>query len=243
MKLFPAIDMKNGQCVRLQQGRFDDVTVYGNDVAEIAKRFEKAGARYIQTVDLDGALAGQGMNTEALKRIVETVSIPVQTGGGIRNMEHVDQKLALGVERVIIGTAAVKNPDFMKQALAKYGPERIVAGIDASNGMVALEGWKEISKVTAVELGRLMYAMGARYVVYTDISRDGMLSGPNIEATRQLQDETGLTVIASGGVSGMRDLERLSEAGIDGVIIGKALYEGRIDLEKAVQVFEGSRRA
>ena len=240
MKLFPAIDMKNGQCVRLQQGRFDEVTVYSNDVAEIAKRFEQAGARSIHTVDLDGALAGKGMNTEALKRIVKSVSIPVQTGGGIRNMDHVDQKLALGVERVIIGTAAVKNPDFMRQALEKYGPERIVAGIDASAGMVALEGWKEISKVTAVELGRMMYGMGARYVVYTDISRDGMLNGPNIEATKQLQDETGLTVIASGGVSGMRDLERLSEAGIDGVIIGKALYEGRIDLERAVREFEGA---
>lgn len=243
MKLFPAIDMKNGQCVRLQQGRFEDVTVYSNDVAEIAKRFEKAGARYIHTVDLDGAVAGQGMNTEALRRIVESVSIPVQTGGGIRNMEHVDQKLALGVQRVIIGTAAVKNPGFMKEALKKYGPERVVAGIDASNGMVALEGWKEISRVTAVELGRMMYEMGARYVVYTDISRDGMLNGPNIEATKLLQEETGLTVIASGGVSGMRDLENLSMAGIQGVIIGKALYEGRIDLVKAVQLFEGGDQA
>lgn len=239
MRLFPAIDMKNGQCVRLTQGKFENVTVYGEDPAEVALGFERAGARYIHVVDLDGALAGQGVNTEALRKIVNTVSIPVQTGGGIRNMDHVQQKLTLGVERVIIGTAAVKNPDFIKNALHTYGAERIVAGIDASNGMVAVEGWKELSHVTAVQLGRQMYDVGLRYVVYTDISRDGMLTGANVEATRLLQQETGLTVIASGGVSGMRDLEKLADAGVYGAIIGKALYENRIDLRRAVRTFEG----
>lgn len=242
MRLFPAIDMKNGQCVRLQQGRFEDVTVYGQDPSEIAASFEKAGASYIHTVDLDGALAGTGMNTEALRKIVQRVSIPVQTGGGIRNMDHVDQKLGLGIERVIIGTAAIKDPEFLKAAIRKYGPEHIVAGIDASNGFVAVEGWKEVSQITAIDLGRQMYEAGVRYVVYTDISRDGMLSGPNFEATMELQNQTGLTVIASGGVSGMEDLVRLNEMGAYGVIIGKALYEGRIDLKEAVRNFEGGNR-
>lgn len=238
MKLYPAIDMKNGQCVRLRQGRFDEVKVYGEDPAQVALWLKEQGARYIHTVDLDGALAGQGVNREALRRIVDAVGIPVQNGGGIRNMDQIRERLDLGVSRVIIGTAAVKDPAFLEEALSAFGPDRIVVGIDASKGMVALEGWVEVSHVSAVDLGRRMRKMGLKTCVYTDISRDGMLTGPNIEETVRMQEETGLSVIASGGVSSMEDLVRLDAAGLSGVIIGKAIYEGRIDFQKAAERFE-----
>ena len=238
MKLFPAIDMKDGKCVRLSQGRFDQVKVYAEDPLTAALAFVEAGARYIHTVDLDGALQGRGMNTEALRRLVEQVPVPVQNGGGIRTMQQVREKLALGLDRVIIGTAAVKDPDFLKEALETFGPEKIVVGIDASRGLVATHGWQQVSTVPAVELGQAMFEMGLKYTVYTDISRDGMLTGPNIEETMRMQRETGLTVIASGGVSGMEDLKNLQDAGAYGVIIGKAIYEGRIDVAKAVKLFE-----
>ena len=166
------------------------------------------------------------------------MSIPVQTGGGIRSLDHIEEKLAAGVRRVIIGTAAVKDPAFLKAALAEYGSECIVVGIDAKQGMVALEGWEEVSETTASALGLAMRDMGVATVVYTDISRDGMLCGPNIQATGALMRETGLTVIASGGVSSMEDLAALREAGVPGVITGKALYEGRIDLRQAILRFE-----
>lgn len=238
MKIFPAIDMKNGCCVRLSQGRFDQVKVYEEDPAVAAKRLVEEGARYIHTVDLDGALEGRGMNTEALRRIVEAVPVPVQNGGGIRNMDQIREKLGLGLARVIIGTAAVKDPDFLKEALETFGPEKIVVGIDASRGMVATHGWQQVSAVPAVELGQKMKELGLKYTVYTDIARDGMLSGPNIEETRRMQEKTGLTVIASGGVSRMEDLVALEEAGFYGVIVGKAIYEGRIRLKEAVERFE-----
>ncbi len=238
MILYPAIDMKDGQCVRLQQGRFDKVTVYEADPAKMARRWESLGASWVHVVDLDGALKGKGVNTEALRAAAQAVSIPVQTGGGIRCLDHIEEKLAAGVRRVIIGTAAVKDPAFLKAALGEYGPERIVVGIDAKDGMVALEGWEEVSGTTAADLGRAMKDLGVTTVVYTDISRDGMLCGPNVQATRALMRETGLTVIASGGVSSMDDLASLYEAGIPGVITGKALYEGRINLEKAILRFE-----
>ncbi len=238
MKLFPAIDMKNGQCVRLTQGRFDAVKVYEEDPARMALWLEKQGARYLHTVDLDGALEGRGVNNEALRRICGSVHIPVQNGGGIRSMQQIREKLDLGVQRVIIGTAAVRDPDFLREALEAYGPERIVVGIDAKGGMVATEGWLKVSSVPAVELGASMREMGLIYCVYTDIARDGMLTGPNIPETVRMQQETGLTVIASGGVSGMNDLEALEQAGVYGAIIGKAMYEGRVDIGAAVGRFE-----
>ena len=180
----------------------------------------------------------QGVNREALRRIVDAVGIPVQNGGGIRNMDQIRERLDLGVSRVIIGTAAVKDPAFLEEALCAFGPDRIVVGIDASKGMVALEGWVEVSQVSAVDLGRRMRKMGLKTCVYTDISRDGMLTGPNIEETVKMQEETGLSVIASGGVSSMEDLVRLDASGLSGVIIGKAIYEGRIDFQKAAERFE-----
>lgn len=238
MKLFPAIDMKNGQCVRLTQGRFDAVKVYEEDPARMAQWLEAQGVRFLHTVDLDGALEGRGVNNEALRRVVESVGMPVQNGGGIRSMRQIKEKLDLGVARVIIGTAAVKDPDFLKEALEVYGPEKIVVGIDAKGGMVATEGWLEVSSVPAVELGAAMHELGLVYCVYTDIARDGMLTGPNIPETVRMQQETGLTVIASGGVSGMEDLDALAAAGVYGAIVGKAMYEGRVDIAQAVQRFE-----
>ena len=165
MILYPAIDMKDGQCVRLQQGRFDKVTVYEADPAKMARRWESLGASWVHVVDLDGALKGKGVNTEALRAAAQAVSIPVQTGGGIRCLDHIEEKLAAGVRRVIIGTAAVKDPAFLKAALGEYGPERIVVGIDAKDGMVALEGWEEVSGTTAADLGRAMKDLGVTTVV------------------------------------------------------------------------------
>ncbi len=238
MILYPAIDMKEGRCVRLSQGSFDAVTVYEEDPAKVARAWEEAGASWIHTVDLDGALAGRAVNLDALSAVVKSVGIPVQTGGGIRNMEQIEEKLRSGVRRVIIGTAAVKDPDFLRRALKEYGPERILVGIDARGGFVATEGWEEVSRMSAVSLGRKMYEMGLRTAVYTDIERDGMLCGPNVKATGELARETGLAVIASGGVSRMQDLEELERAGIPGVILGKSLYEKRIDLSEAIRTYE-----
>ena len=234
MRLYPAIDLKEGKCVRLRQGSFRDVKVSDGDPAGVARRFAEAGASYLHTVDLDGALAGHSVNLEVLRQIVRAVPIPVQNGGGIRRMEDIEEKLSVGLARVIIGTAAVRDPDFLAQALAEYGPERIAVGIDARDGWVAVSGWEQVSRVQAAELGRKMAAIGLRYAVYTDISRDGMLTGPNLEATVQLMRETGLSVILSGGISSMEDLRQAKAAGIPGAIIGKALYEGRVDLACAV---------
>lgn len=238
MILYPAIDIRGGECVRLSQGSFDAVTVYEKDPVQAALLWQEAGASWIHTVDLDGALSGRAVNLEVLKRIVRAVKIPVQNGGGVRKMEHVEEKLSIGLARVIIGTAAVKDPDFLARALKEYGPERIAVGIDAKDGKVATEGWENVSRISAVELGKKMKAMGLKYAVYTDISRDGMLCGPNIPATCEMMEQTGLTVIASGGISSMEDLEALAQAGVYGAITGKALYEKRIDLAQAVRKLE-----
>ncbi len=238
MQLYPAIDIKNGQCVRLKQGLFDNVTVYSDTPADMAKLWESKGATFLHLVDLDGALSGRPVNLDAVRRILETVSIPVELGGGIRSKEVVKELLDLGVTRVIIGTRAVERPEFMKELTETFGSDRIVLGVDAKDGLVAVEGWEKVSSMKALELCQMMKEMGVRHVVYTDISRDGMLSGPNVEATKELTRQTGLNVIASGGVSSMEDLEALYEAGIAGAITGKALYEGRIPLEEAVRRFQ-----
>lgn len=238
MKLYPAIDMKDGKCVRLQKGSFDAVTQYLEHPYEAAAAFEKAGASYIHNVDLDGAKKGRAYNAPAVREIIEHVHIPVELGGGIRSMQDIKEALDLGVSRVIIGTKAVQDPDFIGRAIREFGAGRIVVGIDAKNGWAAIDAWETTSRVRAVDLALSMKEQGLRTVIYTDISRDGMLSGPNIAATKELIDRTGLEIIASGGVSSMKDLEALEQAGIPGVIIGKALYEGRIDLAEAVQKFE-----
>ena len=238
MQLYPAIDMKNGQCVRLRQGAFKDITIYSDAPERVAAHWQEKGASFLHLVDLDGALAGYSVNEEVIRRIADTVSIPIEIGGGIRSGEAVERMLGLGVRRVIIGTKAVEHPEFLRDMVRTFGEEAIVAGVDAKDGMVAVEGWEKVSSLTASDLCLTMKEYGIRHIVYTDISRDGMLSGPNVEATRKLTEETGLDIIASGGVSCMEDLKCLHEAGIRGAIIGKALYENRIDLAEAVRLYE-----
>ena len=238
MQLYPAIDMKNGQCVRLRQGAFKDITIYSDAPERVAAHWQEKGASFLHLVDLDGALAGYSVNEEVIRRIADTVSIPIEIGGGIRSGEAVERMLGLGVRRVIIGTKAVEHPEFLRDMVRTFGEEAIVAGVDAKDGMVAVEGWEKVSSLTASDLCLTMKEFGVRHIVYTDISRDGMLSGPNVEATRKLTEETGLDIIASGGVSCMEDLKCLHEAGIRGAVIGKALYENRIDLAEAVRLYE-----
>ena len=243
MKLFPAIDIKNGQCVRLKQGSFQEVLVYSNTPERIAKQWEAAGASFIHIVDLDGALAGHSVNDEVIRKIVVEVGIPIQVGGGIRTAKDIEHKLSLGVTRVIIGTKAVKDPSFIKEVIDTFGSDRIVIGIDAKDGMVAIEGWEKVSSCQAVELAQEMKKYGVQTIVYTDISKDGMLQGPNVAYTKELSEATGLNIIASGGVSSMEDLQQLSDSNIYGAIIGKALYENRIDLIQAVETFEKTQQS
>ena len=240
MQLYPAIDLKDGQCVRLTQGRFDDAAIYETDTAQAALRWQKEGAAFLHLVDLDGARTGRSANAEAVASIVRAVSIPVQLGGGIRTRQAAAEALKMGIRRVIVGTRAVKDPAFIRQLIEEFGPERIVAGIDARDGMAAVDGWETLSARPALELCLQMRDCGVRHIVYTDISRDGMLTGPNVEATRRLTEATGLDIIASGGISSMEDLQQLQENGIRGAIIGKALYEKRIDLRQAVLRFQNA---
>ncbi|MCR5584633.1 MAG: 1-(5-phosphoribosyl)-5-[(5-phosphoribosylamino)methylideneamino]imidazole-4-carboxamide isomerase [Lachnospiraceae bacterium] len=238
MKLYPAIDIKDGQCVRLRQGSYDDKTVYDDKPWKVAKEFEAAGAKFIHLVDLDGAREGRSVNDEAVREIIENVGIPVEIGGGIRTTEDISNKLNLGVSRVIIGTEAVRRPEFVKESILEFGAEKIVVGIDAKDGKVAVSGWEEISRISAVDLALLMKDMGVKTIIYTDISKDGMLAGPNIEQTKKLAEETGLNVVASGGVSSADDLRNLDKAGVYGAILGKAIYEHKVDLKEVAKEFE-----
>lgn len=241
MRLYPAIDMKNGQCVRLRQGLFDEVNVYSDSPAEMAALWESKGARFLHLVDLDGALAGRLVNEAAIREIVGRVHIPVQLGGGVRSMENIEALRKLGVFRVIIGTKAVEEPEFVREAVKVFGAEHIVVGIDAKDGRVATRGWESVSEITAMDLCKKMEEYGVRTVVYTDISKDGMMQGPNVSMTKALSDGTSMDIIASGGVAGMADLDAIQEAGIHGAILGKALYEKKIDLAEAVARLEGDR--
>lgn len=238
MKLYPAIDMKDGRCVRLKQGAFQEMTVYCDEPWRVARYFEEKGASFIHLVDLDGALKGYSVNEETIRRIADCVNVPCELGGGIRTMADIERVLSYGISRVIIGTKAVSSPEFVRDAVGRFGSDRIVVGVDAKDGLVAIEGWEQLSDKTAVSMCLSMKAFGVRHIVYTDISKDGMLCGPNTEMTRRLTEETGLDVIASGGVSSMEDLRNLAAAGIKGAIIGKAIYENRIRLEDAVREFE-----
>ena len=238
MKLYPAIDIKNGQCVRLQQGLFDATTVYSNAPFEVAKQFEEVGAKFLHIVDLDGALQGMGANDEALAQIIKNVTIPLEIGGGIRTMQDIEHRLNMGVTRVILGTKAVESPEFVKEAIATFGADKIVIGIDAKDGMVAIKGWETISNVDAVTLALSMKDLGVKTIIYTDISKDGMLCGPNFVQTAKMVEATGLDIIASGGVSSMQDLEQLEKIGVEGAILGKAIYEKRVDLKEAAARFD-----
>ena len=231
MILFPAIDLKNGQCVRLRQGDMDQATVFNDDPAAQAAIFERQGFRWLHVVDLDGAFAGKPMNAAAVEAILKGVAFPVQLGGGIRDMKTVEGWLAKGVSRVIIGTAAVRDPAFVREA-AKAFPGKVAVGIDARDGYVAVEGWAETSSLAAEDLGRRFEDAGVAAIVYTDIARDGMLQGVNWDGTIALAKALTIPVIASGGLASMADIERLCapEAAIlEGAITGRALYDGRID--------------
>ena len=236
MIIYPAIDIRGGRCVRLTEGRFDAETVFADDPTEMALKWAGLGAEFLHLVDLDGALAGEGKNVPVIERILQSVSIPVQLGGGIRNLETIEKLLSLGVNRLILGSAAVKNPQLVEEACKKY-PGHIAVGIDAKNGDVAIEGWGKGSGVAATELAKKMAAYGVETIIYTDISRDGMLSGVNVEATAALARACGVPIIASGGVASLEDIRRVKAVesdGVQGCIIGKAIYTGAVDLKAAL---------
>ena len=236
MIIYPAIDIRGGRCVRLTEGRFDAETVFADDPAEMALKWAGIGAEFLHLVDLDGALAGEGKNVPVIERILQSVNIPVQLGGGIRNLETIEKLLALGVTRLILGSAAVKNPQLVEEACKKY-PGHIAVGIDAKNGDVAIEGWGQGSGVAATELAKKMAAYGVETIIYTDISRDGMLSGVNVEATAALARACDVPIIASGGVASLEDIRRVKAVesdGVQGCIIGKAIYTGAVDLKAAL---------
>ena len=240
MVIFPAIDIRGGKCVRLFKGDFAQETVFGDKPEEMAAKWQAQGGRFLHLVDLDGALAGKSQNLETIKKILAAVDIPVELGGGIRTMENIDEVLALGVRRVILGSVAVKNPELVKEACRKYG-DRIVVGIDAKDGIVAVDGWGVSGNVDAVELAKKMAEAGVRTIIYTDISRDGTLSGVNVEATARLARESGINVVASGGVSSIEDIKALlpyEKDGIEGVIVGKSIYTGSLDLKEAIALAE-----
>ena len=233
MILFPAIDIRNGNCVRLIQGDYDQETIYGDSPTEMALEWERKGAEYLHLIDLDGAKTGNSLNKQAIKSIAEAVSIPVQVGGGIRSIEMIDEHIANGVSRVIIGTAAITNPDFLKEAVEKYG-DKIAVSIDARNGYVATDGWTETSDIKAIELLKDLEEIGVKTIVYTDIFKDGMLQGPNFEELGLVDQATSIDVIASGGVTTKEDISKLNEMNMYGAIIGKALYDGNLIFEELV---------
>jgi phosphoribosylformimino-5-aminoimidazole carboxamide ribotide isomerase len=242
MILLPAIDIREGRCVRLYQGDYAQVTTYDTDPVQVAQRWQAAGARWLHVVDLDGAAAGQPINMQLIKSIRAAVSLHIELGGGMRSLAHIEQMLELGVERVILGTAALTNRALLAEALARWR-ERIVVGLDARNGWLAIAGWRETSRVQATSLATELCANGVQRFIYTDIARDGALKGPNLEALREMQQVISCSLIASGGIRSLADLRSLAALGIEGAIVGKALYTGDVELTSAIQEIEGNRRA
>ncbi|MAE16881.1 MAG: 1-(5-phosphoribosyl)-5-[(5-phosphoribosylamino)methylideneamino]imidazole-4-carboxamide isomerase [Deltaproteobacteria bacterium] len=237
MLILPAIDLRQGRCVRLLQGREQDETVYDHDPVAVAERFAATGAQRLHLVDLDGAFRGQGVNLASIQEIVRRIRIPVQVGGGLRTREDVRRMLDLGVASVIIGTMAVKHPQELETALQEQPGEQLILGIDSLNRKVAVEGWQEGTELDDTEFAKHWRERGVQRVVFTDIARDGMLTGPNLDALRDMGQRTGLKVTASGGVSSAEDLVQLRELaadGVDQVIIGKAIYEGRVNLAEVL---------
>jgi len=238
MLIIPAIDLRDGRCVRLKQGRKDDVTHYDGDPVEVAKDFQKQGAEWLHVVDLDGAFAERNStNRQTLKAIVDAVNIPIEFGGGLRSFSDVEQVLQLGVARVVIGTLAVESPQILQKLVASFGSDRIAVGIDAKGGQVVIRGWEKSEALNAIELARDIATVGIKRIIYTDVARDGMLIGPNIEETCRIARESGLKVTASGGVSSIDDIKRLTqtaECGVDSVIVGRAIYERRFTVAEAI---------
>lgn len=235
MNIFPAIDLINGQVVRLLKGDYNQVTVFGNDPLSVAKDFEAAGAEFIHIVDLDAAKDGKVHNFDIIKSICEQTDLKVEIGGGIRSEEVIKQYIEAGVYRVILGTIAIKNPEFTKEMIKKYG-ERIAIGVDISEGLVAIHGWTEVSSVSCDEIFADLERAGAKCVICTDISKDGAMQGTNLSLYRDLSQKYSIDIVASGGVSSMEDVIALKEMNIYGAILGKALYTGAVDLSKAIEV-------
>ena len=243
MILFPAIDLKEGRCVRLVRGDMAQATVFNNDPAAQAKAFVDQGFEYLHVVDLDGAFAGKPINADAVSRILDVCKIPLQLGGGIRDMATIDGWLARGVTRVIIGTAAVRDPSLVREAARLY-PGRVAVGIDAKQGFVAVEGWAQVSQLSAVELGKRFEDAGVAAIIYTDIARDGVLAGLNLEATMELAEAISIPVIASGGLASIDDVREMlkpERARLAGAIAGRALYDGRIDPTAALALIRAAR--
>ncbi|MBC8414146.1 MAG: 1-(5-phosphoribosyl)-5-[(5-phosphoribosylamino)methylideneamino]imidazole-4-carboxamide isomerase [Nitrospira sp.] len=239
MIVIPAIDLKDGKCVRLLQGREEDVTVYSEDPAAMARHWESLGAELLHVVDLDGAFTGEQKNFKQIRAIREAIKIPIELGGGIRDIERIDLLVNLGVDRTIIGTSAAKNPEMIRDACVKH-PGKVIVGIDAKDGKVAVKGWVEVMELDAIEFAKQMQDAGAACIIYTDISRDGMMTGPNIEAMAKMVEAVDIPVIASGGVSKLDDVKALNEIpGLWGVITGKALYSEALDLKEAIAVTKG----
>jgi len=243
MILFPAIDLKDGQCVRLKLGDMDQATVFNDDPAAQARSFEDQGFDYLHVVDLNGAFAGESINGAAVEAILKEVKFPVQLGGGIRSLAHIEAWLDKGLARVILGTVAVRDPALVKEAAKKW-PGRVAVGIDARAGMVAVEGWAETSELSVIELARRFEGAGVAAIIYTDIDRDGVLAGINWAATLELARATSIPVIASGGLASMADIERMTRPEyqvLEGAISGRALYDGRIDSREALARLKGAR--
>ena len=241
MIIYPAIDLQNGKCVMLRQGRAEDRTIYSDNPIEIALKWEELGAEYIHVVDLDGAIYGEDRgNLSIIRDMRRKLNIPMQVGGGIRDMEKISYLLdQVGIDRVIVGTLAVQDNDILKSMSEKY-PGQIAVSIDAQDGLIAIKGWTENSDVHAIDLCRNLEDVGIETIIYTDIARDGMLQGPNIEFSKQLIDETKLDVIVSGGVTNLHDIETIAAIGATGAIVGKGLYDGRVSLQTAIQVAKGA---
>ncbi len=238
MYIIPAIDLIGGQAVRLQKGDYQKVTVYSEYPTEVAKEFEAKGARLLHVVDLDGAKDGTTANFDTVEDIIKNTGLSVEIGGGVRNMERIKKYIDIGVDRVIIGTAAITEPDFLRAAVKEYG-EKIVVGVDIKDGFVAIKGWLEISEVSCFDFCRHLCDIGVKTVIVTDISKDGMLSGTNTELYRELSRQFNINIVASGGVSTLDDVKTLSSMGIYGAIVGKAIYTGDIDLSEAIKCADG----
>ncbi len=235
MKIFPAIDLRGGKVVRLCEGDYDRMTVYSNDPLSICHSFHEAGAEYLHVVDLDGAKDGTTENFEVIKKLVLDGSLKVEVGGGIRNEETIKKYVDIGVLRVILGTVAVTSPEFVKEMAEKYG-DKIAVGVDIKNGMVATHGWTKVSELECFDFCRKMADYGVKTIICTDISKDGLLSGTNLELYKKLNEKFSLDIVASGGVSSLEDVKALSEMNTYGAILGKALYTGKIDLAKAIEL-------
>ncbi|WP_291634019.1 1-(5-phosphoribosyl)-5-[(5-phosphoribosylamino)methylideneamino]imidazole-4-carboxamide isomerase [Clostridium sp.] len=242
MKIFPAIDLKNGKCVRLYQGVFNSSEIVAQDPLTTALNFASKGAEYLHMVDLDGALSGNIKNLDSINKVINDLKIPVQLGGGIRSLDTIEMLLEKGLNRVILGTAALNNPVLVKEAVKKFG-EKIAIGIDARDGFVAVEGWQTSSKIEYIDFAKEMESIGIKTIIFTDISRDGTLTGPNFEATGKINDMVTCNIIASGGMKNIEDIKRLKKMNMYGAIIGKALYSGNISLEEAVLEGRGTADA